>query len=150
MIAREKTKAKRPTSATAKRGPKTGRVSDRTPPDVRQAQILAYVEANGSSDSKVVAEALGGHIRTVRKYADRLCEARKIHCTRVRRTDGGTDVLYHLGEGPAVVFQKRSVANQDCESANRLVRKTWEPYHHRDLWACAMFPVPSVLLEQRA
>lgn len=139
MIPQSKRTAKRRSAKT----PKTSRRP--VTAAVRLAELLAFVTAQGKVTLAEVAAEMGYATATARTYALILCEEGKIHRTAPPRTIKGMEHIYHAGPAPADLVIKVSPVNE----FNRPTPKSYPPCHRRDLWACAMFPVPAVMLEQR-
>jgi hypothetical protein len=130
-----------------KRKCKVKRVCDRTPPAVRQAKILAYIEEHGSSSTRALAEAHGWQSSTTRAHADELCDQHKLHRTRVQRSDGGRDVIFNLGPAPIDPYTDEPAQADSFEHCSRPVLKSWPPCHKRDPLDCFLFGVPAAMAE---
>ena len=141
MIARVKTQAKQP----AGRNPKTSRhpVAVAT----RLDDMVEFVTAQGKANLAEIAAEMGYTNGTARTYAINLCEEGKLHRLAEFRANGGLMHVYYPGPAPVGAVP---VPSADEDEFNRPAPKVYPPCHRRDLWACAMFPVPAVLLEQRA
>lgn len=149
MVTQVKRPAKRRKSKSIR---KTARTSDRTPVEQRKASILKFIEKHGSSRCTDMAAVVPWSYQTVRSDAKILCEESRLHRTAHQLSNGGCEFIFHLGPAPTpAVAQDVARSDEDEQDVlHRPVVKSWAPCHRRDLWACAMFPVPAVLLEQHA
>lgn len=143
MVSRIKTAKPKPDAAS-----KTARKADLTPPAVRAAAIIAYLAEYGPTGGKALAHALGYKKDTAHRFASLMCAEGHLHRTTRPHSTGRNQHVFNLGPAPAgMPAIEPDAARGSVE--RRPVVKAWTPYHHRDLWACAMFPVPAVLLEAR-
>jgi hypothetical protein len=134
MVSRVKAAAK-----TAAAHPKTPR--QQVLVETRLADLLAFVAAQGSATLVEIAAAMGYARSTARTFAINLCEEGKMHRVAEPRAPSGIEYVYYAGPAPTGV-----AVEEDVDEHNRTALKTYPLCHRRDLWACAMFAVPAVLL----
>lgn len=126
--------------------PKTSRTP--IPLAIRLDSIFKFVTATGPSTMAAIAAGLSYTSDTTRKYTRILCQEGKMYRVVGYRPNGGLMHTYHAGIPPAGTLADLMEEEDEPDEPEfaRPVRKSYPPNHRRDLWACAMFPVPAVLL----
>lgn len=140
MIHQSKSAAKRARSPV----PKTSRHPIAVA--IRLDDMVKFVTTQGKATLAEIAAEMGYTAGTARTYAINLCEEGKLHRLAEFRANGGLMHVYYPGPAPVGSVP---VPSADEDEFNRPAPKVYPPCHRRDLWACAMFPVPAVMLEAR-
>lgn len=148
MVTRLKNKPKR---VRARATAKTDRHAQILSQEVRFAAILGYIRKHGSTNTGPMAEELGYHYETARRFANMLVDLNKLHRKLQPKGRGRAEHFFHLGPAPDVEFSAAAEADDDVDQYP-LIRARLQSYplnHRCDPLVCALFGVPAAMLEAR-